>query len=50
MSNVRLLSHECNITVNKGYLYYIDGYIIFDRFHVLMSALRNVNIFYVLSE
>jgi len=30
MSNVHLLSHEYNISVNTDYLYFITGYIIFE--------------------
>ena len=51
MSNVRLC-HEYNISVNKHYLYYVAGYINsnYDRLHILIGGLRNVNIFYGLSE
>ena len=51
MSSVRLLSHEY-ISVNKGYLYYISGYIIFELWQVpyIIRDLQNVNIVYVLSD
>ena len=54
MSDVRLITHEYNFGVNKGNLYYIASYIMFELWQVpctyIIRVLRNVNILYVFTE